>query len=751
MRRSWSWALVLLCGGCAAAAGLPRRPLADLPSDTAEPDRRVALARADVEQGRPRAALDAVEAVLATEPAHVDAQRVRQDVLRQRGRRGRLVHESAAALAARPDDGLAHYLHGRIAADTASKLAAFERAVALRPDSVWPWLGLAHTVRAADPQRARSIYAALYDASDRHPLVAIAFAALLREQDQFAEAAAVYEHLRADPRAPGTGDLGLAQCWLALDRRAEAWDALLAAVRERPYDPGVHQLLRGWLQAGATADQQAQVFDLLREDPARLAAFAAGDGVALAVELLQRARQPHAVLALLDAHGVTVRQPALRRLQRRLLLEVGDVAAFLRVVREDVPRDLVDREPNRLRGRWLALLDGPWYAQDPLAAGGPCVELATALLRVGWLVEAEQFAEVARRQRPDTAAPLAALRDEARRELAFEAGLRRLVYQGYETGDHAALGVVVQRLRELSRRVFGQDVVGEPVTFALPMIGEMLDPFAGGLAAHLDRYNRHLVLGRRSGGTAEAMLLTRLSLTELPDLPDLPLPAPCYEVVAIDRDVRALAGVLGGDVAGVALLNHFLVDHDAVRDWAQGIAERRRTAAEDGQALRDDPLPDGVSDDPFDAAWRLCLQSPVGDRDLEAAVLDMIRAHERQHLVDAFHFLPVEQNLWRSLGLLFAFGLSPSAIEAEMERRAELAALAVSPHTELVLAHIADFLAEPDAESPHHDGFGALGRQVTAALVELGVPPERAQPSRWHLVDRDLVRRAARRLLGELH
>jgi hypothetical protein len=85
-----------------------------------------------------------------------------------------------------------------------------------------------------------------------------------------------------------------------------------------------------------------------------------------------------------------------------------------------------------------------------------------------------------------------------------------------------------------------------------------------------------------------------------------------------------------------------------------------------------------------------------------------------------------------------------------MERRAELASLAVSPHPELVLAHIADFLQDPSARSPHHHGFGTLGRELTAMLVTLGVPPANAAPSRWHLVPRATVQAAARRLLGQL-
>jgi hypothetical protein len=143
----------------------------------------------------------------------------------------------------------------------------------------------------------------------------------------------------------------------------------------------------------------------------------------------------------------------------------------------------------------------------------------------------------------------------------------------------------------------------------------MLNPFVGGLATHLSRYNRHLVLGRRSGGTAEGLLVTRLSLAELPVAERQQLGSRCYEVVGMDRNVKSLGGVVGSDLAGVALLNHFLIDYDAVVDWALGLRDRRRIARQDGEALRRDPVPADVGMAPLDAAWRLALVSGVADAD----------------------------------------------------------------------------------------------------------------------------------------
>jgi hypothetical protein len=73
-----------------------------------------------------------------------------------------------------------------------------------------------------------------------------------------------------------------------------------------------------------------------------------------------------------------------------------------------------------------------------------------------------------------------------------------------------------------------------------------------------------------------------------------------------------------------------------------------------------------------------------------------------------------------------------------------------SPHTELVLAHIADFLSEPGVRSPHHIGFGALGRELSAELEVLGLSQLESSPSRWHAVKPELVRQAARRLLDQM-
>lgn len=748
MRVSRAGVLALvLFSACASSPDLPPDRVDGMPWSDAAADQLAVRARLAIDRGEPREALALLEQVLAEVPGHVDARRLRQDVLRDRGRRGLLVAEAERAVAQHPDDAIAHYLRGRVVLDPHEKRRCFARAVALAPGSIWPWLGLAHGLRDDDPAQAVRVYERLFQASGRHPMVGIALAATLREQRQFEGARRVYGWLADDPRSASIAALGLAQIAAGQDRRAEAFELLIEALRARPFDGGGKALALGLLEAGAAPDQVEALLDVLREDPMRWREFTHGDrGLVLAL-LLQRSGRPLAALQALTVHASRPPTPTMRRLERRLLLANGDVAGFLEKLAGFVPRHVVDDERNQVRARWLRLVNGPWCEAGWQPVEASAVELLAALRDAGLLVEAELLAEVWLHRWPEHAG-LQALYDEVRRELAFEGGLRRLLYRGYQNGDTADLAVVVQRVRELSMRVFGSDVVGVPDTFHAPLVGEMLDPFVGGLAAHLARYNRHLVLGRRAGGVAEGLMLTRLAVQELPEAAGLHLPGRCFEVVGCDREITSLGGVLGGDLAGVALLNHFLIDHDAVRDWARTVLLRRQVAREDGEVLRADPLPAEPGVDPLDVAWRLALAAPVDDQGLDAAVLDMIRIHERQHLVDAFYFLPIEANLWRGLGLLFSFGFSPGAVEAEMERRAELAALALSPHPELVLAHVADFLAEPGGPAPHHTGFAWLADDVRRGLQQLGVPAAATLPARWHELPMAKVQQAARQLLG---
>src|SRR5262249_48679499 len=150
-------------------------------------ERSVAAVRALQERGQGQAAVQQVELLVAQHPESVEAQRLRQDILRGRGRTALLRSEAAARVAAAPGDGIAHYLFGRVQLPGSDQRSAFRRAAELAPHELWPWLGFAYALRTDEVDEALAIYERLYDESARHPLVGVAYAQLLRNSGRLRE------------------------------------------------------------------------------------------------------------------------------------------------------------------------------------------------------------------------------------------------------------------------------------------------------------------------------------------------------------------------------------------------------------------------------------------------------------------------------------------------------------------------------------------------------------------------------------
>lgn len=754
--------LLLLVAGCATIGAREiGGPVESVPDAHDPLDIGTWRARQLFEAGQERDALALVEDVLQRAPGHMDGQRVRQDILRRRGRMGRLLWESEQRLAAEAESADALYLAGRLALTDRDKRGWFTRAVNAAPRSFWAWLGMAFALRGTDPARAVAIYRWLYEASDEHPLAAIALAAALRESDpaalgfastesQLNAALEIYSRLREHPLAGGIGELGIAQTLQRSEHGSRAWPPLLQALKLRPFDSGVQALIEQSLARGLPLDQIHQVIDIVQRDAERLRQFTQGGGRALLAALYAAAGEPFAARAALQERGAGTEPPQLHRQHLLLTLRTGDVPGFLAGLRAGYPASLLQDERNQLRGLWKRLLHGPWAdAPDPLAEPDMARALCEALLHTGLIDAAETVGTMAwlRHGASETAPALRALYEEARRELAFERAVRRVLYHGYASAAAGDLDRVLEELRRISVEILGADVVGTPRRFHIPLVGDLLDPFEVGLCGHFARYNRYFILGQRSGRPAEGMLLTRLSVREIDPVAELPLDAPAREVIGEDRQIRSLTGIYGGDLAGVALINHYVVDMDSVRDWANEIRERRRVAREDGDELLRDPLPERVSDlEPASAPWLLSVLSPVPDSALDDAVLDLIRWHEHAHLVDVFHYLPVENNVWRVLGLFLRHGFAREAIEADMEARAEVASLALSPYTMLVLAHIAVFLESAPGESVHASGFRRLAAAISERLAARGAD---GRVSRWHLLDPEVVRQIGLEMLQQ--
>ncbi len=713
------------------------------------------FAREHFDRGDVAEAMRVADSVLTEDGDHVVAHRLRQDILRERGRKGLLLREAEERLLAQPDSPAAHYLRGRLAPAGAAQVAHFERALALDGRYFWGWIGLGWSLRRAEPERALSIYRRLHELLPSNRLVATNLAGALIDAGQVPDAAKVYGTLRGLDGGQAASDIGMARVHLQQDQHKMAWAPLLAALRARPFDGGVRSLLEGMLQAGLSIDRLEQIRDELYQQPARLSAFVLAGGRRLLAEVFSRLGAPHAAREALTVEGrppVEIRE---RRAWRRMALLTGDVAGYLADLQATFPAELLRDERNQVRGRWVAVLQAASKpGLDPIADPVHAGTLVAALRDAGLLTEADIVATHAIVREGDGygADELRDLRDQVRRLLAFEGGVRRVLYGGYLLSQPRSLSETFDEMRRVSVEILGEDVVGEPRTFSIPFVGDLVDPFGPGLPQHFARFNKHLVLGQRRGLPPEAMLLTRLSLRDVEDDVDVPVPVRAREIIGENKSIEARTSLVGGDIAGVALIDNYVVDMDAVREWAGSLLRMREIARQDGDALLGDALPKGLGPvDPMDAEWRLAVSAPEADAEVLSAVLDVIRWHERAHLSDTFYFLPPESNLWRVLGLLLRNGLSATSVEADLEARAELAALAKSPHTRLVLAHIAGFCNQGlDGFSPHASGFERLARALQRRLVDAGLSEAAVAVSRWGDLDVEKVREAARGLLRQL-
>ena len=282
----------------------------------AKTEKTVLQARGMHERGLSLEALREVGPVLAAEHPPVEAMRLRQDILRMRGRTPLLRSEAEERLAKAPMDPIALYLQARVQAPGEAQLALFRQAAEAGPEQLWPWLGMAFALRQTEPEAALEIYERLYRASGRYPAAAIGYAQLLRAMGKANEALAVYEQLAASGQAPGIGELGIAQTAFVAGDLKKSWAALLPALRLRPYDPGVHTMVRELPRGGLIDDLGEQVLDTLREDPVRWQDFARGNGLEVLVPTLLRAQQPMAALRdrkstrLNSSHSSVSRMPS---------------------------------------------------------------------------------------------------------------------------------------------------------------------------------------------------------------------------------------------------------------------------------------------------------------------------------------------------------------------------------------------------------------------------------------------------------
>lgn len=209
-----------------------------------------------------------------------------------------------------------------------------------------------------------------------------------------------------------------------------------------------------------------------------------------------------------------------------------------------------------------------------------------------------------------------------------------------------------------------------------------------------------------------------LAVYDVLDVREVSLPEPpggtYAECLVAGLRVPGYLASQGARFAGAGLDRFVFLDADQVLLEARGPA---RVATEPLQALpAHDLLSRRALDEPLDAAERLWAAARA---EAGAAWVDRVRetlsVHERQHIVDVRNFL--ERSLAGQLLDIVGAGLLPGAVRAEVERRAQLAAMRLASDPRIALAQAVECLPVEGerGESEHARGYAAL----VAELIEL--------------------------------
>ncbi|MEZ5989130.1 MAG: hypothetical protein R3F30_08410 [Planctomycetota bacterium] len=703
-------ALALLLGLAACQAGtrsLPEQPIVLVNLDVErrleplyEQARKAELLRA---QGKDDEAETIVAHLLLREPLFVPAWRMHQDFLRERGFMGLVWREIEELRVRYPDRPEPLYLATRLIPDFEEKVKALQDAHLRFPHSWWILYGIAWVNSFVPEQHAwtRQLLHNLLQAKQSFPQ---AWALYWQCQPPEPERGPALAEMRGDAvEAPEVGILPMLAYQFGDGRLGDLLDALDRA----PDQPGLLALLasnkvdrhRGAVLRHLEA--RPELVDRLatRGGSQVLASLALAEGrPRLAERWLRKglAEGPGIDSVLLDG-----RLSSNLETLTVLLCQEGRLEEAIAAWADSLPA-IVRDDPQNLDARLIqALLRGPCRGvSGPARDEDEALERLVVLREAGWIEEAVALGRyyqdgLGGGERID------ALCDELERFLRYETELiEALRSKEAATWDLAAL---FDHARTMSVKVFGQDIVGKPVIHDFPLLGlAFVDPLGPGLPSWFARYRRYLVVGRGLGGGLQFLIGRKLGERRLRPSPDLPLLWECSEVLIESKKASNIDEVGFADPAGVAIWNHYLVDLQMVRQWKKDLDRIADMYGTDLPAVLADEAPalpplsaarPCLSD--RKAAARAVVEEGLRGEALWREILDLLRRHERAHLVDAHRFLPVMANPLAALIMAFKGGFSAQEIMAQAEGRAEIVALATGAHPRIGLPRTASFLPEP--------------------------------------------------------
>lgn len=748
------------------------RALAPLGAGEAKEDvwRLVATADALRELGRDDEAQQLIAGLLAENPLFVPAARLHQNYHRERGRTGLLWQEVELLKARYPGRPEPLYLEARLIPEFREKKRFISDALARFPGSFWVRYAAAWCLsQETDAEKRRQAEVMLRELTELDVPWAPALWLLYHAQDAHMLPSPHLKKFTAMARRlPEDGRLDL----LTYIGGGGEVSHLLAAVEKAPASAELLHVLAN--QRIADGHGRTLVRFLARRPEVASRWIRHGAGLLLARLALQHGEQELAEDWLRKACSGRTPSPAIEwrgrlrtglRESMRLAVHRGDIDSAIEQWESRLRPELFDAGRNRIGARVQGLLRGPLRRPEGPKDAAQAVESLRILLRAGWVEEAAVLAGRWTKAFPNDER-LEAQLDEAEDFLLFEEAFADLF--GGPTNHQRAKGSlqsVIGRVRELSQRVLGRDVVGQPRILTFPLLGgELLDPFGPGLTRWFDHYNRHLVLGSLSGKQAAVILGVKLFEARLPRQAAMPLLGLCREVVIESKLVSTSAEIGISDPAGIALWNHYVLDLRAMRKWvADLLVMRDRLAEQQLATVLDDPIaPTGALDmsRPCQVSWKLTgramLEGGWDEQRTWREVYRLLQIHERAHLRDAHRFLPVGSHIGPALWLFAAAGFSTRSLLANLEGRAECAALALGADPTLALGHLTGFMSEPytSGSSVHQVGFKRVLRRILELWQADGAPgallPDRNLFAQLHRVPRHLAVHYARAVLEEL-
>jgi hypothetical protein len=287
----------------------------------------------------------------------------------------------------------------------------------------------------------------------------------------------------------------------------------------------------------------------------------------------------------------------------------------------------------------------------------------------------------------------------------------------------------------ISKEELGEDLGRNNTVEDFSLIGRYVDPSRpdqSPLVRYFRRYNQHFVLGQRQGRPPEATLMTMAYHNPAEPLDGLEAEA----VFGENFQIRSFSEFNGRRLLGLALFHGFYLNLDALTEkefanWALFL----RYAREPGDLVHFKSFPVQPGEDILTVGQgrglkELLLLRAYGEvlgrkglGDLDSfkphtlppgcrLLLGGTFAHEAMHVKDARRFLPLHSHPIAALGLALREGFSGAAIEAHMEYRAGLAALAKGSSPLAEMASLVTFLPYPLEQPPHSRGFVALVKDI---------------------------------------